>query len=460
MTATDMDLNDDIMKNAKSNNRSNINSDNNTHGLHDEDYQSNSNSSSMPGSGDQQHRDADADEMQMLLLHHYNERDSNLSDVTATTAATTMSTMSTTSSTITADNDLCNKNDMNCINNKDTQNNNINDNTNINSVASRKGRTKDKKIKFNDKNKERKMKEAEEELARRANKRHMTSTQELWNAITIIPAPAYCLYYIFTGAWLNKSDLSNISHYYFDQNVVPSLNDDTGANMDFNTSLEQQEMQQQMDEWASSTSCIQSPFLPNLHSLPPPTFLFMTIACTLHAPCSMYYHLLCAYKLPPGPKRMDHWARRLDQAMIHFMSFMYAYTTSANTDYLLLTMAFNIDCMYRLFQKGMRPKQTLYRMIMAFLFPVLPILFRGDVLTFFMLFTIYSVSGWLFSAYPFGGWSHCVFHFIIFLSNPILMKVSLNLDAQVVRESIDLASKCALVGQNSSMSDVTTGMLI
>lgn len=291
-------------------------------------------------------------------------------------------------------------------------------------------------------------KEAEEDIARRAQKRQMTSTQELWNAISIIPSPLYCLYFCLSGAWLTQSDIHN---------SLFGNADDMSMDMNFNVNATQaqieQQQQQYLDEWASSASstrCIHSSFLPNLHSLPPLTVISATIACGLHAPCSMYYHLLCAYKLPPGPKRMDHWARRLDQAMIHFMSFLYAYTTSANIDYLLATMAFNIDCMYRLFQKEMRPKRTLYRMIVAFCLPVLPIVSRGEFWKAFQLLMIYTTSGWLFSAYPFGGWSHCAFHFVVFFSNPILLQYTSGLDAHVVRDSIDLAARCALIWQNGS----------
>ena len=142
---------------------------------------------------------------------------------------------------------------------------------------------------------------------------------------------------------------------------------------------------------------------------------------------------------------MDHWARRLDQAMIHFMSFMIGYATSASTDYFLITMAFNIDCMYRLFQKGMRPKRTLYRMAAAFLIPVLPLVLQQKWIVVLELVIVYGVSGWLFSSYPFGGWSHGAFHLCIFLSNPILLKTSLDLDVDVVKGCMDIAVKCSLM---------------
>ncbi len=107
-------------------------------------------------------------------------------------------------------------------------------------------------------------------------------------------------------------------------------------------------------------------------------------------------------------------------------------------------MAFNIDCMYRLFQKGMRPKRTLYRMIGAFFIPVLPLIYRQEWWCVVQLVVIYVIGGWLFSTYPFGGWSHGAFHLVIFLGNPILIRSSLVLDADVVREGIGNAVRCAV----------------
>lgn len=266
-----------------------------------------------------------------------------------------------------------------------------------------------------------KIKEAEEQLAERALKRSMTSNQELWNAITMFPTPLYCIFFCLGGHWLTQSDIDRVSNA--------------------------------SDDWEStfnSSSCNQSSILPNFYALPPPPIIAMTVACVLHSPCSIFYHLLCAYKLPPGAKRMDHWARRLDQAMIHFMSFMFAYATSGNTDYFLIAMAFNIDCMYRLTQKGMRPKRTLIRMVCAFFIPVLPFFVRGNWVDAFLLLSIYGVSGWFFSAYPVGGWSHGIFHLMIFTSNPILMYASLKLDVDEVRDYVDTAAKCFLLANENN----------
>ncbi len=276
---------------------------------------------------------------------------------------------------------------------------------------------------------QKKQKEAEEELANRALKRSMTSNQELWNAITMLPVLSYHLYHLFNSkSWLPPLSIQHSSSTF--------------------------------DEWSSTfdsssycmTNIVWSPLhaiLPHFYAMPPFTLLALNVACILHSPVSIYYHILCAYKLPPGPKRMDHWARRLDQAMIHMMSFMFAYGTSANTDYFLITLAFNIDCMYRLFQKGMRPKQTMYRMIAGFIIPVLPFVTRGDWVNLVLLLFIYGISGWLFSSYPCGGWSHGAFHLVAFLSSPILVKASLNMNVDFVRDAVDVASKCLVLTKNN-----------
>ena len=259
-----------------------------------------------------------------------------------------------------------------------------------------------------------------------AMKRQMTPRQELWNALSMLPFPLYCLYYSLNGNWLSELDISS-----------------TVSPLETTLVIVDKEQGQ-----ITPDQCLQSSLLPNLYAIPPLTVIMITIACTLHSPCSMCYHILCAYKLPPGHKRMDHWSRRLDQAMIHFVSFMFAYATSGNRDYFFFSMLFNIDCMYRLFQKEIRPKRTLYRMAAAFLLPVLPLLVRGEAGAVFQLLVIYGISAWLFAKYPFGGWSHCMFHFVCFLSNPILMKASLNLELS--QEHIALAARCAFLAKTGN----------
>merc|ERR1719223_2040775 len=92
------------------------------------------------------------------------------------------------------------------------------------------------------------------------------------------------------------------------------------------------------------------PWFPNMHSMPPLATLSVVLGYLIHSPCSIYYHLLCAFKLPPGPKRLDHWSRRLDQAMIHIIGLFITFGQSGNLNYSLVSLVFNVDSFYRLFQ--------------------------------------------------------------------------------------------------------------
>ena len=116
---------------------------------------------------------------------------------------------------------------------------------------------------------------------------------------------------------------------------------------------------------------------------------------------------------------MNHWSRRLDQAMIHFMSLCWCFGTSGNKDFVIATAIFNFDSMIRLFENGYRPGRLLIRMALAVVLPAVPFLARGEILSFGKLLAIYTVSFWLFKNYPFGGrfriMLYCIefFHFAI-----------------------------------------------
>mmetsp|Transcript_23210 Transcript_23210/g.28505 ORF Transcript_23210/g.28505 Transcript_23210/m.28505 type:complete len:346 (+) Transcript_23210:640-1677(+) len=264
-------------------------------------------------------------------------------------------------------------------------------------------------------------KEVLEASQKRTQARQMTTAQEVWNAITMLPPLTYCIYFTLQSKWLSDQDIKHAMDM---------------ANIAAATST---------DGILTTPSCLSIRFLPNLYAVPPLTVIVMALGFIMHSPCSIYYHLMCAFKLPPGPVRIDHWTRRLDQAMIHFMGLCFAYSLSGNKDYFLVAAAFNIDSMYRLFQKEMRPRRTLYRLIGAFLIPVLPLIARHQYMTFLQLIVIYSVSGWLFSAYPADGWSHGVFHLVICLSNPILLHHAAVLSMN--QEVIANAAQCFLQQQ-------------
>jgi len=292
----------------------------------------------------------------------------------------------------------------------------------------------------------------ENELARRAEERQMTCAQEVYNAITMLPQPLMCIYFILMGKWLTDDDIlqardemssfSEMYNYIGDGDLVNDNGDGIhNTTMNFNSSP----YSSHSSYLYNDDRCISSSLLPNLHSLPPLTTMAVVTAFILHSPCSIQYHLLCAFKLPPGPKRMDHWSRRLDQTMIHWISFFLCYGLSGSIDYALISLTFTLDSMYRLFQSGHRPKRILIRMVGAFLMPVLPLVTNGYILEVMQLLAIYGVSGWLFSTYPFKGWSHGTFHLVCALSVPIYLDASTKL--MVSQDAIQIAAKCAALAQ-------------
>lgn len=279
----------------------------------------------------------------------------------------------------------------------------------------------------------------EVELEKRARERQMTCAQEVFNALTMLAPVLYALYFMLMGKWITEKDLEHAK-----QGLVRIYNDiNTHADNKafFSDGHEPQYFPQFFDE---QKHCFTSSPFPHVYALPPLPTLFMFLGFFFHAPCSIYYHLLCAFKLPSGPKRMTHWSRRLDQAMIHGMSVFHCLGYSGNVDYTLIVLAFSLDSAYRLFQNGVhRPRRILARMVLAFILPILPLLSHGRVLEFCQLIAIFAAGGWLFSAYPLGGWSHGAFHVVLALSNPITMRATTKL--MMSQEAIEIGAKCAIL---------------
>lgn len=150
--------------------------------------------------------------------------------------------------------------------------------------------------------------------------REMTITQERGNALTMIPSPLYCIYYILAGKWL-----TNASHILLLENTTTSTDD-----------------------------CIQSAWFPQLHSMPPLAVTCVALGILLHAPFSFVYHWHYAPLLKPGIARTDHVSRRLDQAMIHVASAFFSYATSGSVYYFGANVLYNADCAIRQFQREVR----------------------------------------------------------------------------------------------------------
>eukprot|EP00540_Astrosyne_radiata_P013918 CAMPEP_0116853420 /NCGR_PEP_ID=MMETSP0418-20121206/17902_1 /TAXON_ID=1158023 /ORGANISM="Astrosyne radiata, Strain 13vi08-1A" /LENGTH=379 /DNA_ID=CAMNT_0004485819 /DNA_START=116 /DNA_END=1255 /DNA_ORIENTATION=+ len=257
------------------------------------------------------------------------------------------------------------------------------------------------------------------DVAKYMAEREMTPMQERMNALTMIPNPIYCFYFIVASLWL--SDMQEDS-------ATSSSSDN-----------------------ASDASCLEIPLLPRLHAMPPLTIMAIALGITLHAPFSFLYHWKYASSLPPGLPRTNHWSRRMDQSFIHVCSALMAFGTTGSWDYFFVNVLFNCDCIYRQFKKKVRPRRNQIRIGLSILAYTLPILRRGDVVLFSQCWFVLGVAGWFFVKYPLGGWSHSAFHLVISLLPPLLMKAACKLPSS--HDRIQVAAQCAaLVSSQGGMA--------
>lgn len=255
--------------------------------------------------------------------------------------------------------------------------------------------------------------------------REMTPQQERWNAITMIPSPLYCLYFLLAGLWVSPSLVEQAKVGRQDAEEPLQVLGWSGlAN----------------DVIGDDNGCIHSRFH-NMPALPPLPVLAVAVGIILHAPFSFLYHYKYAHALPPGLARTTHWSRRMDQSMIHVASAFMSFATSGSWDFFVANLLYNADCVYRQFKLKVRPRRNQIRIIISFLAYTMPILRRGDFVLFGRVWTVFLVSGWLFVTYPIGGWSHAVFHLIMTLLPPLLMTAACQLPA--AQYQMRLAAECA-----------------
>jgi hypothetical protein len=245
--------------------------------------------------------------------------------------------------------------------------------------------------------------------------REMTCTQERGNALTMIPSPLYCIYYIIAGKWLAHATLQGDN----DSTSTPPLD---------------------------STDCIQSAWFP--HSMPPLSVLFVALGIVIHAPFSFVYHWSYAPILPPGIARTDHVSRRLDQAMIHVASALLSYATSASWYYFWANAFYNADCFRRQFRKEINPRGNQIRIAISMVFYTGPILVTSISL-FLECWAVIGVSAWLFVRYPLGGWSHSAFHLVIALLPPLVMEAACRVNPQAIRQAATCAAAMAAATKES-----------
>lgn len=219
-------------------------------------------------------------------------------------------------------------------------------------------------------------------------KRRMTKFQEQLNALTMLPFPVVCLWYIYTGQWR--------------QFVV---------------------------ETEEGESCLYNTHDNTNSTWLPPTplpVLAVALGFLLHSPFSFLYHWKYAHTLPPGKDRTLHWSRRLDQAMIHVCSTCLCYATTPNhIPYVLWNALYNIDCIRKHFSPtvAVRPGRNQARIGLSLLAYTLPLVSKNAVL-FGQIWAIFFVAGFFFICYPIGGYSHALFHMILVAVVPLLFQAA------------------------------------
>ncbi|KAL7575047.1 hypothetical protein ACA910_000421 [Epithemia clementina (nom. ined.)] len=289
----------------------------------------------------------------------------------------------------------------------------------------------------------------EEFLARR----HMTKTQERWNALTMLPMSVYCFIYLVSLSWIKHEYIRHEQENYL---ADPLLFNPMSPTYD-STTLSGSPRDLWLHEWFYSATfntlrswssvptsgCLPTSF--PLPALPPLPILAILLGTWLHLPFPFLYHWKYANELD-RIARMHHWTRRMDHAMIHFCSSLFAYGTSGSVDYYLLCCCFNFYCMYEHFQPKLRKPSTNQICIsIAISSYSLPILVRAGWTKFGLFWIINATAMWLFSQYPIGGWSHAAFHLVMGWTTPLFMSVAVNLP--MAQPQLVFAAQCAVWAQ-------------
>jgi hypothetical protein len=247
-------------------------------------------------------------------------------------------------------------------------------------------------------------------------KREMTVTQEKWNALTVLPNAAYCIYFVLSAQWLSQLSVDSV--------VAEISNPDGMVSGCYNTSS---------SLWHA------------MPALPPLPVLAVAMGICLHTPWSFLYHWTYAHTMS-ATQRSKHWSRRMDQSMIHVASAFLSYGSSGSLNYLFANVLYNVDCVRRQFRPTVRPKRNQMRIFFSIVAYTLPLLKRGEYISFVHMWILFAISGWFFVQYPVGGWSHAVFHMVIAFVPPLLMRTATQLPASAPQ--LQLAALCAAASQH------------
>mmetsp|Transcript_12031 Transcript_12031/g.25621 ORF Transcript_12031/g.25621 Transcript_12031/m.25621 type:complete len:356 (+) Transcript_12031:95-1162(+) len=263
-------------------------------------------------------------------------------------------------------------------------------------------------------------------------KRVMTSLQEQFNAITMLPGLFYYIYFVLVGWMATAGEHGNSP---FHEIGMSELVDTAQGVLD------------NEDGWiVENSGCMNSHAFPYLPAPPPLPVIAAAIGGLSHCPFSMLYHWKCATTLEPS-QRITHWSRRLDHATIHIAGAFAAYATSGRVDYFLFNLVFNLDSALKHIEEEVRPRRNLVRIGMTILLYILPVLVYGHYALFLKFLAMFALAGWLFVQYPVAGWSHSLFHIVLTLLPILIFEMSMQLESCKLQASF--AQKCASLNSSS-----------
>lgn len=208
---------------------------------------------------------------------------------------------------------------------------------------------------------------SEEDLKEFLSRRQMTRTQERWNALTMLPFAVYTLWFVWTEEY------------------------------------------QLHGSWSE----------------PPHTVLAIMLGAVVHVPYSFLYHWTYAHSFSCGLQRMKHWSRRMDHAMIHVASALFALGTSGRWDYFALNAIWNFDCAMKHWETEIHPWRNQVRILISVFLYTLPMLYRATWQLWLQAWGIVFISFTFFGLYPIGGWSHSAFHILFTFLAPTLLQAAL-----------------------------------
>jgi hypothetical protein len=138
-----------------------------------------------------------------------------------------------------------------------------------------------------------------------------------------------------------------------------------------------------------------------------------------HMPFSQMYHLKCA--LDTEMHQTSNPYVRLDISNIHVASAVYAYTLYGPADswfapFMAVVIAWNAYSAASKWRNGpwgqLGSTRNLVEIVGSVLLYAAAMLARGDIVNLCGMMTSFVVGGLVFKFYPFGGYSHAIFHVI------------------------------------------------